>query len=689
MWNSFSFRYIKENRTASLLLAGAAFLSSLLLSLMTTLAYNLWMDYVKQQAAKGVTDIRPTTLFIVYGVVLALICAALIAMIHNAFVVSMGSRLQHLGILKSVGATPRQIRTFLMQEAAALCVLPILLGTAIGVGICYMFVEQTIGLGQSLGLDVDYNVSFEYHILVAVISLAAAFLTAVLSAWIPARKISRLSPMEAIFGGVEPQAEKMRSFRLLSKTFGVYGELARKSIYNRRKSMRAATFVLFLSFIGFFIFLSAETISGLSTQETYYEKYHDTWDIMLTKEAGREDEQSAGEGAAQAGSSESGQSADAAQVGNAQTTQSAGADSLLETLRAVPGVSRCISYQVIDTTLFLPEDMLSEELKQIGVETMLPEAERANVAGQEGWRTAVHLFVMDEQSFAGYCEDHNISSDAGAVAVNLLWDDRESDYMNRKYLPFVADDSGELYPGENASEPVLYYDACTNEIPAIREELEQKALNLVLSENAFRPLAALLSEAGTFSGAETNYNIYLEEAIREKEAESEAVREAIAALTPDEGYTLEGRIQEEASDQAARKGLRIVMGVLASLLACVGIAGILSATLGQIYQRKKEFARYLSVGVSPKDMQKLLFLEGLFIIGRPFLIAVIIDVPVTALLLQMAPPTAGQFISHLPLVPVLIFLCISAGAVSLAYLAAARSICQGDLVEILKDETMV
>lgn len=673
MWNSFSFRYIKENRTASLLLAGAAFLSSLLLSLMTTLAYNLWMDYVKQQAAKGVTDIRPTTLFIVYGVVLALICAALIAMIHNAFAVSMGSRLHQLGILKSVGATPRQIRTFLVQEAAALCVLPILLGTAIGVGICYMFVEQTIGLGQSLGLDVDYNVSFEYHILVAVISLAAAFLTAVLSAWIPARKISRLSPMEAIFGGVEPQAEKMRSFRLLSKTFGVYGELARKSIYNRRKSMRAATFVLFLSFIGFFIFLSAETISGLSTQETYYEKYHDTWDIMLTKEAGTEDEQSA----------------DAAQVGNAQTTQSASADSLLETLRAVPGVSRCISYQVIDTTLFLPEDMLSEELKQIGVETLLPEAERANVAGQEGWRTAVHLFVLDEQSFAGYCEDHNISSDAGAVAVNLLWDDRESDYMNRKYLPFVADDSGELYPGENASEPVLYYDACTNEIPAIREELEQKALNLVLSENAFRPLAEILSEAGTFSGAETNYNIYLEEAIREKKAESEAVREAIAALTPDEGYTLEGRIQEEASDQAVRKGLRIVMGVLAALLACVGIAGILSATLGQIYQRKKEFARYLSVGVSPKDMQKLLFLEGLFIIGRPFLMAVIIDVPVTTLLLQMSPPTAGQFISHLPLVSVLIFLCISAGAVSLAYLAAARSICQGDLVEILKDETMV
>ena len=118
MWNSFSIRYIKENRTASLLLSGAVFLASMLLSLMTALAYNLWTDHVKQETAKGVTKVESTALFVVYAVILVVMCAALIAMIHNAFAVSMQSRLHQLGILKSVGATPRQIRVGLMRETA-------------------------------------------------------------------------------------------------------------------------------------------------------------------------------------------------------------------------------------------------------------------------------------------------------------------------------------------------------------------------------------------------------------------------------------------------------------------------------------------------------------------------------------------------------------------------------------------
>ena len=716
MWNSFSIRYIKENRMASLLLSGAVFLASMLLSLMMALAYNLWTDHVKQETAKGVTKVEPTALFVVYAVILIVMCAALIAMIHNAFAVSMQSRLHQLGILKSVGATPRQIRTFLLQEAMTLSLLPMIIGTALGIGVCWIFVEQAIRLGQNLGLDIQYQVAFSYHPLAAVLSLAAALFTVLISAWMPAKKVSRLTPLEAIFRGEEPLPDKMRSFRLADRLTGVCGVLARRSLYNRRKSMRAAGLLLSLSFLGFFLFLTVETISGLSTQETYYDKYHDSWDIMLS-ETGAAPDTTENVSAAASDTTENVPAAAARE------------ESLLMQLRAVPGVRQCISYVIADTTVFLPAHLLSGELEQIGPETLLPEAEKSSRQGQDGWLMSAHLFVLDDKSFDEYCAGEQISSGAGAVAINLLWDDRNSDYMHREYIPFVKEGGGELYmepsSGEEAGSgeqpegvSIFSYDACATALPQIREELEQKALNIVMSESAYTALAGAEGarenttpaeaegagentvpagpqsaqentavSAGTFSGK--NYNILLEESIRENEQKAGVVEESVSTLVPDEDYTLEGRIREETSDAAARKGLRIVMGVLAGLLACVGIAGILSATLGQIYQRKKEFARYLSVGVSPKDMQKLLFLEGLFIIGRPFLMAVIIDVPVTALLLQMSPPTAGQFISHLPLVPVLIFLCISAGAVSLAYLAAARSICQGDLVEILKDETMV
>ena len=690
MWNSFSIRYIKENRTASLLLSGAVFLASMLLSLMTALAYNLWTDHVKQETAKGVTKVEPTALFVVYAVILVVMCAALIAMIHNAFAVSMQSRLHQLGILKSVGATPRQIRTFLLQEAMTLSLLPMVIGMVLGIGVCWIFVEQAIRLGQNLGLDIQYQVAFSYHPLAAVLSLAAAFFTVLISAWMPAKKVSRLTPLEAIFRGEEPLPDKMRSFRLADRLTGVCGVLARRSLHNRRKSMRAAGLLLSLSFLGFFLFLTVETISGLSTQETYYDKYHDSWDIMLSETGTASD--TIENVSASAPDTTENVSAGASDTTENVPAAAAREDSLIMQLRAIPGVRQCISYVMADTTVFLPAHLLSGELEQIGPKTLLPEAEKSSRQGQDGWLVPAHLFVLDDKSFDEYCAGEHISSESGAVAINLLWDERNSDYMHREYIPFVKEGGGELYmepsSGEEADggeQPgrasILSYDACATALPQIREELEQKALNIVMSESAYAALA------GTFSGK--NYNILLDESIRENEQKAGAVEESVSTLVPDEDYTLEGRIREETSDAAARKGLRIVMGVLAGLLACVGIAGVLSATLGQLYQRRKEFARYLSVGVSPGDMKKMLFLEGFFIIGRPLLLAVLLDIPAAALMLWMSPPTLEQYLAHLPLVPMLLFICCGAVIVLAASAAAAKRITGGDMVEILRDETMM
>ena len=200
MWKAFSVRYIRENRVASALLAGAAFLSSLLLSLLYSIAYNLWMDdFKQQQAAAEAAASPPGALMILYAMVLFLVCAALIALLHNAFAVSMGSRMHQLGILKSVGATPGQIRSFLLQEVLVLCVFPILAGTGTGVGLCAVFVRRIIAMGREMELNIQYDVAFEYHVLVFLISLGTAFLTVLFSAWIPARKLGRMSPMEAIF----------------------------------------------------------------------------------------------------------------------------------------------------------------------------------------------------------------------------------------------------------------------------------------------------------------------------------------------------------------------------------------------------------------------------------------------------------------------------------------------------------
>ena len=81
----------------------------------------------------------------------------------------------------------------------------------------------------------DSELYFRYNILVAIISAAISFITVWISATIPARKIAKVSVMDAIFYRDDTKVKKMKKFMIFSKIFGIEGEIARKSIYSRKK----------------------------------------------------------------------------------------------------------------------------------------------------------------------------------------------------------------------------------------------------------------------------------------------------------------------------------------------------------------------------------------------------------------------------------------------------------------------
>ena len=75
---------------------------------------------------RGPGDTAPRLLFPMYLLVVVMASVSLIIIIHNAFAVSMNARIHQFGIFSSIGASPKQIRTCLLQEAAALCALPVI-----------------------------------------------------------------------------------------------------------------------------------------------------------------------------------------------------------------------------------------------------------------------------------------------------------------------------------------------------------------------------------------------------------------------------------------------------------------------------------------------------------------------------------------------------------------------------------
>ena len=280
IWKEYSGKYLKDHRVSSVSIMAAAFVSSLFISFITTLFYNMWVDSVRRAAEKGgdwQAGAQPSLLTGFYFVIMCMVCLSMALVLYHAFVMGADERMHQLGILQTVGATPGQIRACLLQEALALSLLPVLAGIAAGVGAAALFLHMANSISRTLGMKAAY---LTYHPLLFLLSLGICVLTVGAAGGRAAMQLSRVNPLDAVMGGREKPVRQVKSFRLFSKIWGVEGELARKSLYARRKAFRASSLSLTLSFMVFSLFLNFWVLSGLSTKYTYFERYKDTWDLM-------------------------------------------------------------------------------------------------------------------------------------------------------------------------------------------------------------------------------------------------------------------------------------------------------------------------------------------------------------------------------------------------------------------------
>lgn len=225
-------------------------------------------------------DEAPRAIFPFLMAVTTAACISLIMIIHNAFTVSMTARIHQLGILSGIGASPGQIRTFLICEALALCALPVTAGNFAGIAAAKILTEGTNMLLEGVQTRVD--AVFTYHPVIFACSFLLTFITIFVSALIPAYKMGRLTPLEAIRNTHELQLKKRKSSRVLSLLFGVEGELAGNAMKAQKKNLRMAATALLFSFSAFFLMQCFFTLTTISQRMTYFERYQDAWDVMIT-----------------------------------------------------------------------------------------------------------------------------------------------------------------------------------------------------------------------------------------------------------------------------------------------------------------------------------------------------------------------------------------------------------------------
>ena len=136
-------------------------------------------------------------------------------------------------------------------------------------------------------------------------------------------------------------------------------------------------------------------------------------------------------------------------------------------------------------------------------------------------------------------------------------------------------------------------------------------------------------------------------------------------------------------------GMKAILSVFCVLLAIIGIGNVFSNTLGFVRQRKREFARYLSVGLTPAGIRKIFCIEALVIAGRPVLIALPVTALAVAFFIKMSYLEPLLFIREIPFLPIGSFVLGIFFFVALAYYLGAKKVMGSSLADSLRDDTML
>lgn len=196
-----------------------------------------------------------TTMVSMMMIMLALVSIGCIIVIYNSFAISVMERKKEFGLLSSIGATKKQLAHTVFFEAVVVGVIGIIfgiLGAYIGIGCVVLVINNLIS-------DMlDYKLYLVTNPLFIIIPVIFMIVVIGVSAFIPSRKASKVSPIEAIRQNddIKINKKKIKTSKFVNKLFGIEGEIALKNIKRNKKKYRVTIVSLFISIVLFISFSS-------------------------------------------------------------------------------------------------------------------------------------------------------------------------------------------------------------------------------------------------------------------------------------------------------------------------------------------------------------------------------------------------------------------------------------------------
>lgn len=215
------------------------------------------------------------------AILIGLIVFGSVSLIYNSFSISVSERTKQFGVLKSIGATKKQIRKSVLYEAAVLCVIGIPIGLisgCLGIAVTFHFLSDEIS--TFLADLTDLKMQFVFSPVAIIASSVISFVTVIISAYIPAKKAIKINPIESVrqLNEIKINRRNVKISPLTKKLFGFEATLSSKNFKRNKRKYRTTVFSLFVSVV---LFISASSLSTYFTDIVEAESEDMNYDVSV------------------------------------------------------------------------------------------------------------------------------------------------------------------------------------------------------------------------------------------------------------------------------------------------------------------------------------------------------------------------------------------------------------------------
>lgn len=606
-------------------------------------SYSLNRDILRWQGIEENADFN-ATMYAFIGIILLIIMIGSISLIYNAFAISVSDRSKQLGMLSSVGATRAQKRKSVFFEGIVIGAVSIPLGLLAGVGgiavtfKCVNPIFEKIFFSSSETSNI-IKLSVKVNIPMIIAAIAVSILTIFISIYIPAKRASKISPIDAIrqTRDVKLTGRKVKTSKLTRKIFGIEADIALKNLKRNKKRYRATVISLIISVV---LFLSVTTFTGYLNESAAFMKDDCNFDICVMH------------------------------VGENYND----VNKIFEELAENENVRKYNIVKEYNTSTSISKENIPEYFRENADENIMAPDENGN------YFYSLEINFISEKQYKSLAERHGISYDMSkpeAIALKSI-----KNYRN-KAGDFKQVDAVNF---EKVHSVNFNYDGAEKEIKLIGAVDDEEIMGLYGGSigllTVFMPEKSVKELGIKLDISSLIQFMYI------KTGDSMQLQKDIQAVSESAGIDLNvNNVEQNAQNNML---VTVIFSVFIYgfiiLITLICVANIFNTISTSIALRKKEFAMLKSVGMTPRGFNKMIRYESIFYGLKTLLYGLPISFGIMLIMSRSISNMGFSF--YIPWLAVLIAVFGVFAVVGVTMLYSSSKVKKQNIVDGLKDENI-